>query len=331
LSEARPEPMVPPEVDLRDFAFMPLDVLRLRDSDLSAVATGEEFKAAVLLWCAAWHQVPAASVPNDDRWLARHSGAGPGWRKVRTEALRGFVECSDGRLYHEIVAEKAIQSWQAKLAQRAKTRNATEARKQRDDQRDVDKSERHDQRDDQRHVNVTSTSRPSESDRDVHQGTGTVKGQGSKGTGTGTELQTQPQSQPRLPDAARSVARKRRGNGEDYNPKTSETWEAYRSAYLNRYGTDPVRNAMVNAQIANFVNRIGAKEAPRVAEFYLSHSKAFYVAKKHSAGLLLADAEGLRTEWATGRQVTDTEARQADRTAATGNVFKQLIEEAGHE
>ena len=70
MSEA-PDPLVPAEVDLRDFGFMPLDVLRLRDSDLAALANGEEFKAAVLLWCAAWHQVPAASLPNDDRLLAR--------------------------------------------------------------------------------------------------------------------------------------------------------------------------------------------------------------------------------------------------------------------
>ena len=120
MSEA-PDPLVPAEVDLRDFGFMPLDVLRLRDSDLAALANGEEFKAEVLLWCAAWHQVPAASLPNDDRLLARFSGAGPLWRKVKAEALRGFVECSDGRLYHSTIAEKALEAWRSKQAQRART------------------------------------------------------------------------------------------------------------------------------------------------------------------------------------------------------------------
>ena len=86
---------------------MPLDVLRLRDSDLAALSSGDEFKAAVLLWCVAWHQVPAASLPNDDRLLARYSGTGALWRKVKAEALRGFVECDDGRLYHATIAEKA--------------------------------------------------------------------------------------------------------------------------------------------------------------------------------------------------------------------------------
>jgi Protein of unknown function (DUF1376) len=123
-ADSLPGPLVSSEVDLRDFGFMPLDVLRLRDSDLATLATGDEFKAAVLLWCVAWHQIPAGSLPNDERWLARHSGAGPGWKKVRQEALRGFVLCSDGRLYHGVVCAKARESWGKKQDQRAKTLKA---------------------------------------------------------------------------------------------------------------------------------------------------------------------------------------------------------------
>ena len=119
-----PPPPVPADLDLRDFPFMPLDVLRLRDSNLTTLATGDEFKAAVLLWCAAWHQVPAGSVPNDDRWLTRHSGAGNKWRKVKVEALRGFAEYADGRLYHAVVVEKALSSWQRKSEQRVRTLKA---------------------------------------------------------------------------------------------------------------------------------------------------------------------------------------------------------------
>lgn len=44
----RPPPPVPEDLDLRDFQYMPLDVLRLRDSDLSTLASGEQFKAAGL-------------------------------------------------------------------------------------------------------------------------------------------------------------------------------------------------------------------------------------------------------------------------------------------
>ncbi len=125
-SAIRSTPLVGPNVDLRDFAFMPLDVARLRDSELTANETPEACWAAVLLWAASWHQVPAASVPNDDKWLARAAGysargkVDPAWKRVRDGALHGFVECSDGRLYHAVVAEKALDAWQAKLRQRWK-------------------------------------------------------------------------------------------------------------------------------------------------------------------------------------------------------------------
>jgi hypothetical protein len=117
-------PLTPPNCDLRDFQYMPLDVVRLRDSELVTASTGEEFAAAVLLWCAAWHQVPAASLPDDDRQLSSLAGYGRAvkeWAKVRAGALRGFVKCSDGRLYHPVVAEKAREAWDAKLQQRYRT------------------------------------------------------------------------------------------------------------------------------------------------------------------------------------------------------------------
>ena len=41
-----------------------------------------------------------------------------GWRKVSAVALHGWVLCSDGRLYHRVVAEKALEAWMSKLAQR---------------------------------------------------------------------------------------------------------------------------------------------------------------------------------------------------------------------
>jgi hypothetical protein len=40
------------------------------------------------------------------------------------------VKCSDGRLYHPVVAEKAKEAWSAKLAQRARTDAARKAREE---------------------------------------------------------------------------------------------------------------------------------------------------------------------------------------------------------
>lgn len=109
---------------------------------------------------------------------------------------------------------------------------------------------------------------------------------------------------------------------------TNPTWEAYCSAHEQRYGIAPVRNARVNGQLASLIRCIGAIEAPAVAAFYVGHNRAAYVQAKHATNLLARDAEGLRTEWATNRTVTDTEARQADRTQAIGNAFMPLIQQA---
>ena len=113
-----PPPPTPADADLREFAFMPLDVLRLRDSEVAARSTGDEFRCAVLLWCAAWHQVPAGSLPDDDIVLSQLAGFGRAvkeWQKVRDGALRNWYKCADHRLYHPVVAEKAAEAWAGRV------------------------------------------------------------------------------------------------------------------------------------------------------------------------------------------------------------------------
>jgi len=104
------EPLTPVDCDCRGLPYMPLEIVRLGDSDLVALSTGDEFKAAVMLWAKAWQQVPAASLPDDDRILARMAGCAlADWRILREMALRGWVKCSDGRLYHPLIADLAIK------------------------------------------------------------------------------------------------------------------------------------------------------------------------------------------------------------------------------
>lgn len=115
-----PNPLTPADCDLRDFPYMPLDVQRLCDSDLAALESPEACWAALLLWCKAWHQVPAGSLPDDDRVLAKFTGyqrAPDAWLAIRDGALRGWIKCADGRLYHPVVAEKANEGWFAKHRQ----------------------------------------------------------------------------------------------------------------------------------------------------------------------------------------------------------------------
>lgn len=110
-----PTPLVPPEVDLRDFQGMWVDTDRLLRSDTWMLGNSDEKAAAFTLWAESWHQVPAASLPSNDRMLAKLSQAEK-WKTSREHALRGWVHCSDGRLYHPVVAEKALEAWIKKLA-----------------------------------------------------------------------------------------------------------------------------------------------------------------------------------------------------------------------
>ena len=107
-SGALPAPLTPPDCDLRGLPYMPLDVIRLIDSDMFAETTGDEFKAAVALWCKSWTQVPAASLPNKDMVLAHLSGNAAKWKRIKEGAMRGWILCSDDRWYHPVVAEKAL-------------------------------------------------------------------------------------------------------------------------------------------------------------------------------------------------------------------------------
>lgn len=100
---------------------MPLHVARLRDSDLAAEAHPEACWYAVMLWSASWHQIPAGSLPDNETILARLCGLGRDlktFRKHRADAMRGFVLCDDGRLYHPVVAEQALAAWESKRQQR---------------------------------------------------------------------------------------------------------------------------------------------------------------------------------------------------------------------
>ena len=125
-------PPVPPDADLRRLPGMMLDVARLRDSGLAAVDDAEVFRANVLAWCVAWHQVPAGSLPSDDVELMRLLGYGRdkrAWNRVsRGGGLRGWMKHLDGRLYHPVVTETVLAALKTKEKHRVRAKTASAKR-----------------------------------------------------------------------------------------------------------------------------------------------------------------------------------------------------------
>jgi hypothetical protein len=110
-----PEPFVPPEVDLRDFPFTPVYRARLFGSEFHALASADEWRAGVTLWLKSYDQSPAGSLPAADAMLARLAELPlADWLGVRGRALHGWELCSDGRLYHGVIADLVLDAWARK-------------------------------------------------------------------------------------------------------------------------------------------------------------------------------------------------------------------------
>jgi len=105
-----------------------------------------------------------------------------------------------------------------------------------------------------------------------------------------------------------------------------QVWKQYSDAYYQRYSVEPVRNAKVNGQVKSFVKRIGYDNAPQVAAHFVSSNAAYYVSRGHSVDCLLSDAEKLHTEWATGKSITQTRARQIDKSESNKNAVSEAIQ-----
>lgn len=117
-------PLTPPDCDLTDFPFMPLEVARLRRSKAWLICKRTPALAFYMLnlWTACWHERPAGSLEDDDDVLADQAMCDPAkWDKVKADVLRGWVLCDDGRYYHPTVCEKVVEAWNAKLDQRWRT------------------------------------------------------------------------------------------------------------------------------------------------------------------------------------------------------------------
>lgn len=108
-------------------------------------------------------------------------------------------------------------------------------------------------------------------------------------------------------------------NGPSYDRIREVFWERFDAAYQAKYNITLPRNAKTNSQVKQLIQRLG-KEAPGVAVFYVSQvNEQRVVMASHTLDFLLLNAEGYRTQWANGRSMTTTRARQVDQSQANYN------------
>ena len=125
-------PLTPIDCELQGFPFTPVFRARLFGSSFHARATDAEWRSGVTLWLKSWDQVPAGSLPDDDIDLCRLAELGRDlktWKKLRAGAMRGWVLCSDGRLYHPVVAEGVNEAWQGMQSDEAARRTGRERKR----------------------------------------------------------------------------------------------------------------------------------------------------------------------------------------------------------
>ena len=239
-------PLVPADVDLRDFPYMPLDVRRLLTSEtwIDSADTPRVAHAAMCLWCESWHQVPAASLPDNDKVLARLAMCDvKTWRRIREDVLQGWVKCEDGLLYHPVVAEKALQSWAAKQAQRNRTKAATEAREAK---RRADLAAREAGRDDVRHG-------PRDEQRDVERDVDQGKGREGKGSKSNSIATHTPQT-----DAGRACRLMRDAGCLSTNPSNPNLLDALEEGVTPETLAQYASIAVANGKTSPFAYAIAA-------------------------------------------------------------------------
>ena len=128
-----PAPLVPAEVDLSGFDYMPLYIERLKMSKAWLACKRRPQLAFYLinLWTRAFQERPHGSIEDDDDVLADAAMCSPKqWEGLRETVLRGWQKCADGRLYHPFVAKVVLDSWAARIKHKGQTAAARAALEQ---------------------------------------------------------------------------------------------------------------------------------------------------------------------------------------------------------
>lgn len=103
----------------------------------------------------------------------------------------------------------------------------------------------------------------------------------------------------------------------------TEAWRAYSEAFRGKYGVPPICNAKVMGQVKQFIERVGATDAPDILRFYLQQHDRWTVQNGHTVGVALQQAEKLAAGYRGARLMTEKEARRIDEKQTTQNILEE--------
>ena len=311
-----PPPPIPENVDLRGMPFVPMHIERLLTSDFDAICSDAEWRAGVTLWCRAWQQVPAGSLPDDDRVLARLAGYGKnlrGWRKVKTNSLRGFALHNDGRLYHSVLCALAMKSWSRRVKWRTK-KAAQRGGNPHDD-------------------HELSPGTPGGTDQGTTEGTDLRQGVGNPGEGEGEGEGEYKEQQPISPILSKtsSIIPRSRNNGAGRPPTPPNANPEKRSRIQARDQPRPKGERWPPAHI----DKATIPDAWRTwAERQLAGSghdlKTVYAQFSDYAGQV-AGAAGISTDWQARFRIHVRQTLQRGRPKATPEAIRRAATGEDHD
>lgn len=110
----------PSDVRAKGWRFE-LDHERIEQSDTWALAPPELRPWLLMLWLAAWKQMPCGSLPNQDELIAARIGMPLGmFQEHKAILMRGWWQADDGRQYHDTVVERVQAMLDAREKERAR-------------------------------------------------------------------------------------------------------------------------------------------------------------------------------------------------------------------
>lgn len=121
------------EIDFSGMPYMAVDIASILDSDALYEDLPHAFRNFALC-CVAFNQIPAGSLPNNDKRLmnlSKFQGSLDEFIAAKPFILRNFILHDDGRYYHKKVIAKVLEIWEGSKKVRdensRRTRSATQA------------------------------------------------------------------------------------------------------------------------------------------------------------------------------------------------------------